>query len=104
MMADTSSANPLPQFAPTTDAEKLTRLRAMESEACEMANMAGLVWDLLEATFDGSQDAGVTGSRKDLHSLDPGKVERLHFAAAHSMELTGRFKDRFMKGLGYSST
>lgn len=99
-----ANATPMPESRPPTDAEKLARLHDLESEAYEVANMAGLVWDLMESLFDGSQSPAVTGDRPDLHSLDPGKVERLHFAAAHSMELTGRFKDRFMEGLGYGGS
>lgn len=85
-----------------TDAEKLARLHALESEAYEIADMAGVVWDLLSDLFDGSISGvqpELVGGVEHCHILDPGRLRRLHFAASHSMDLTTQFKERFLEGL-----
>lgn len=85
-----------------TDAEKLHRLHDLESEAYEMANMAGIVWDLLSDLFEGSingEKPELVGGVEHCHIIDPGRLERLHFAASHSWDLTTQFKDRFLEGL-----
>ncbi|MFG1280599.1 hypothetical protein [Xanthobacter autotrophicus] len=88
-----------------TDAEKLARIHDLESDFYAAENMAGIVWDLLSEMFDSeAKDASekMTG-HKDCFIIDPGALERLHFAVSHSWRLTEKLKDDLLAGLGYGS-
>ncbi|WP_454914957.1 hypothetical protein [Xanthobacter sediminis] len=87
-----------------TDAEKLEKLHDLEGAVNDLENMAGTLWDLLEAMFDGSRNERLTGGRKDLYSLEPGQVQRFHFAVGHAWTMAQEFRENFEKGLGYRSS
>lgn len=76
-----------PLIAPT-DAEKLRNLEDLEDAAYDLANMAGLTWDILSAIFEGQCGPGQT-----TYTIDPGMLDRLHFAVNHTWDMARQFRD-----------
>ncbi|MFG1184324.1 hypothetical protein [Xanthobacter aminoxidans] len=88
-----------PRKSSPTAGEAVDRLRDMEDDLHAAAYMAGIAWDLMSEMFDG----GTASASKELTGhdhcfmVDPGRLERLHFAIADAMRRMGQVRDDVLK-------
>lgn len=85
--------------------EKLERIHNLESDIYAAVNAAGVVWDLLSGIFEGriaGEKPETVGGVEHCHIIDPGKLERLHYAVSDSMGKAEKLKDDLLAGLSYT--
>lgn len=86
--------------------EKLARIQDLEGAFYDAANAAGVVWDLLSGIFDGSiagEKPELVGGAEHCHIIDPGQLQRLHYAANDAWRKSEKLKDDLLAGLSLTS-
>lgn len=76
-------------------AEKLEKLEALEGASHDLVNMAGVTWDILSAIFDGQCTRG-----RATYEIDPGMLDRLHFAVNHTWDMARQIRDDMLVARG----
>jgi len=85
--------------------DRLKHIHDLEGRFYDAANAAGVVWDLLSGIFEGKiagEKPDLVGGVEHCHIIDPGQLERLHYAVSDAWQKSEKLKDDLLAGLGYS--
>jgi hypothetical protein len=87
--------------SPTAE-EKLQRIHDLEGDMHAAVNAAGVVWDLLSGIFEGhigGEKPEMVGGVEHCHIIDPGQLERLHYAVSEAWDKVGKLRNDVLSGL-----